>query len=139
MKRLRFSAAAAALMLFAPPVFAAEQPLYSLRDWLLAKPDTAMAAPAEADRNRDGVLDACDLTRMKRDALIPAQPEQTIDVSDIAGIFTAMRSAKPGDVIRIAPGTYDYTVYQGADKIDTKAAGTAEGRINSGTREFPGS
>ena len=119
----------AALMLLAVPVFAAEQQILPLRDWLLAKPDAALTDPAAADRKQDGALDARDLTLMKRDADKPRTPAHTVDVNDIEGLFTAMRSAKPGDVIRIAPGTYDYTVYQGADKIDTDAAGTAEAPV----------
>ena len=41
----------AALMLLAVPVFAAEQQILPLRDWLLAKPDAALTDPAAADRN----------------------------------------------------------------------------------------
>lgn len=44
--------------------------------------------------------------------------------------------AKPGDVIQIAPGTYDYSVYQGAQKIDTKAAGCMWWTAGSVTSAF---
>lgn len=120
MKRRGMIFGFAALTVSVMTVSAAETD--ALLDWLLAKPGAAVSEPADADRNQDGVLNACDLTLLKRDAL--SQPEQTVGVSDIEGLFTAMRNAKPGDVIRVAPGTYDYTVYQGAQKIDTKAAGT---------------
>ena len=44
--------------------------------------------------------------------------------------------AKPGDVIQIAPGTYDYSEYQGAQKIDTKAAGCMWWTAGSVTSAF---
>lgn len=124
MKRRRLFSVMAALSFSAVTVCAAGTDAHTLLEWLLAKPDAAVSELADADRNHDGVLNARDLTLLKRDA--QAQPEHTVRVSDIEGLFTAMRNAKPGDVIRVAPGTYDYTVYQGAQKIDTPAAGTAE-------------
>ena len=115
---------AAALTCCALPVHAAAPEIMELQDWLLAKPDAALTDAASADRNRDGVLNAADLTLLKRGSA--SQPVRTVEVHDIAELFTAMRGAKPGDLIRVAAGTYDYTGYQGAQKIDTDAAGTAE-------------
>ena len=120
---------AAALMLSAMTVSAAGTDAGLLRDWLLARPDISVDDPADADRDQNGVLNACDLTLLKRDAISRAQTAHAVDVNDIEGLFIAMRSAEPGDIIRVAPGTYDYTSYQGAQKIDTKAAGTAEAPI----------
>lgn len=90
------------------------------------------ATPEEAqqtDLNGDGVCNGFDLAALKQRLLSPAPPENVVAVSDIAGLFEAMRGAKPGDVIEVAPGVYDYTVYQGAQKIDTDAAGTADAPI----------
>ena len=106
---------------------AASSAAMQLQDWLLCKPDAALSDWASADKNHDGTLNAADLSLMKRKLL--QTPAHTVTVSDIEGIFTAVRNAKPGDVIQIAPGTYDYTPYQGAQKIDTKAAGTADAPI----------
>ena len=98
-----------------------------LQKYLRAEPGTKLKDWKAGDMNGDGILNAVDLSMMKRK--LPQKPVNAVTVSDIAGIFTAVRNAKPGDVIQIAPGTYDYTVYQGAQKIDTKAAGTAEAPI----------
>ncbi len=81
-----------------------------------------------ADMNSDGRINAFDLAILKRQVL-SAKSGRIVEVSTIEEIFTAMRNAQPGDEIRIASGTYDYTVYQGAQKIDTAAAGTADAPI----------
>ena len=98
-----------------------------LQAWLLTVPNTKPAAWKAGDMDRDGTLTAADLSLMKQQLL--QAPVSTAAVSDTAGLFQAVRNAKPGDVIRIAPGTYDFTAYEGAQKIDTKAAGTANAPI----------
>lgn len=81
-----------------------------------------------ADLCEDGVIDGFDLCRMKRE-LLSGDTVNYVDVSTVEELFIAMRNALPGDVIRAASGTYDYTTYQGAQKIDTSAAGTADAPI----------
>lgn len=76
---------------------------------------------------RDGEYNAADFSALKRLAL--TDNNSGILVSDIEQLFVAVRGAKPGDIIKIASGVYDYTVYQGAQKIDTAAAGTADAPI----------
>lgn len=79
----------------------------------------------------DGVLDSFDLCLM-RNELIGKKTEiqgRKIEVSNIEDLFVAARNAQPGDTILVAPGTYDYTTYQGAQKIDTSAEGTNEAPI----------
>ena len=88
----------------------------------------ALSNITNADLTSDGKINAFDLAALKRQ-LLSAKTEQYVDVSTIEEIFTAMRNAKPGDIIRIESGTYDYTVYQGAQKIDTAAEGTADAPI----------
>ncbi len=83
---------------------------------------TAEAA-AEADMDSDGAITAADLTLLKRELLNPTVQGNEVIVTNIEELFVAMRGAKPLDIIKVAPGTYDYTVYQGAQKIDTTAAG----------------
>ena len=97
-----------------------------LRDWLLAKGDAAAPDFPAADLSGDGRLNAADLALLKQN-LLPAQ--KTVTVSDIGGLFRAMRGASPGDIIRLLPGTYDYTGYDGAQKIDTTVSGTADAPI----------
>ncbi|MBP0967042.1 MAG: hypothetical protein J5722_05385, partial [Oscillospiraceae bacterium] len=98
-----------------------------LQNWLLGKPDTELSVWRMGDMNRNDRLDASDLTGLKR-LLIRMQIEASA-LTDIDSIFEALRNAKPGDHIYIAPGTYDFTKYQGAQKIDTQAAGTADAPI----------
>ena len=98
-----------------------------LQQWLISAPNAKLADWKAGDMNRDGKLNAVDLSLMKQSQL--QKPVNTVTVSDIDGIFAAVRNAKPGDVIQIAPGTYDYTPYYGAQKIDTKASGTADAPI----------
>lgn len=79
----------------------------------------------------DGVLDSFDLCLM-RNELIGKKSEtqgRKIEVFNIEELFAAVRNAQPGDIILAAPGTYDYTTYQGAQKIDTSAEGTKEAPI----------
>ena len=98
-----------------------------LSRWLTTIHDTVLPDPQAADLNADRMLSAADLSLLKQRLLKP--PAEEILVKDISGLFQAMRSAKPGDVIRLAAGTYDYSGYQGAQKIDTSASGTKEAPI----------
>ncbi|MBR4200773.1 MAG: right-handed parallel beta-helix repeat-containing protein [Oscillospiraceae bacterium] len=98
-----------------------------LQTWLRAVPDTKLADWKAGDMDGNGRLNAVDLSLLKQKLL--NQPVNATVVADIESIFNAVCNAKPGDVIQIAPGTYDYSVYQGAQKIDTKAAGTADAPI----------
>lgn len=84
--------------------------------------------PGNADLDKNDKFNAFDLALLKR-KLLSEKEGRVVDVSTIEEIFTAMRNAKPGDTIRIASGTYDYTTYQGAQKIDTAAEGTADAPI----------
>lgn len=94
----------------------------SLQQWLLGS-NTTLENPEAGDFSDDGLLDSLDLCRMKYELTNLAE-ENIISVTNIEELFTAVRNAQPGDVISVAPGTYDYTTYQGAQKIDTSAAGT---------------
>ena len=98
-----------------------------LLDWLLSKPDTVLPAWRMGDMNGDGKLTAADLSMLKR--IVNQNLINAAALTDIESIFEAVRNAKPGDKIYIAPGAYDFTEYQGAQKIDTKAAGTADAPI----------
>lgn len=95
----------------------------ALQKWLLAEPNASLAEWKAGDLFEDQKLDARDLCAMKR-ALLAETSKHYVDVSTTEELFIAMRNAKPGDVIRVASGTYDYTTYHGAQKIDTAAAGT---------------
>ncbi len=96
-----------------------------LTKYLLAAEPLTAAQYTSADMNADSCVNAFDLAVLKRKLLTLEVPqENVIYVSTIDEIFAAVRNAQPGDVITIAPGTYDYTVYQGAQKIDTAAEGT---------------
>ncbi|MBR6617077.1 MAG: right-handed parallel beta-helix repeat-containing protein [Oscillospiraceae bacterium] len=97
-----------------------------LQKYLLGAGTLTHAGNADLDGNDK--LNAFDLALLKR-KLLSEKEGRVVDVSTIEEIFTAMRNAKPGDTIRIASGTYDYTVYQGAQKIDTAAEGSADAPI----------
>ncbi len=101
----------------------------ALTKYLLAAEHFDTAEFTAADLSGDGSVNAFDLGMLKRQLLTPAESGNVIHVATIDEIFTAVRNAQPGDVIKISPGTYDYTTYQGAQKIDTDAAGTAEAPI----------
>ena len=98
-----------------------------LLDWLLCKPETVLPAWRMGDMNGDGKLTASDLSKLKQ--IVHQNLINAAALTDIESIIEAVRNAKPGDRIYIAPGTYDFTEYQGAQKIDTKAAGTADAPI----------
>lgn len=102
--------------------------LVTLQNWILQNTDTFPEYWQSADFSPDDILDAFDLCLMRRE-LLSASTKNYVDVSTVEELFVAMRGAKPGDVIRVASGIYDYTIYQGAQKIDTSAEGTAEAPI----------
>ncbi|MBO4876784.1 MAG: right-handed parallel beta-helix repeat-containing protein [Ruminococcus sp.] len=99
-----------------------------LQGWLLGD-GTLLKDWQAGDFTGDGIIDTFDFVLMKKALAETPQEDNSIVVSDIEGIFTAVRNAKPGDVIKIAPGTYDYTPYYGAQKIDTEAEGTENAPI----------
>ncbi len=100
----------------------------TLQRWLIAAEE--LAAWQAGDLYEDDRIDAFDLSIMKRELLSePDTAVRYVDVSNIEELFQAMRNAQPGDVIRAASGTYDYTTYQGAQKIDTSAEGTEDAPI----------
>ena len=97
----------------------------ALQKWLLCIPDSALADWQAGDLCEDKKLNVFDLCIMKSALCSNADTEKNyVDVSTVEELFSAMRNAQPGDVIRVAEGTYDYTTYQGAQKIDTSAEGT---------------
>lgn len=100
----------------------------ALQKWLLAIPDAALADWNAGDLCEDGRLDVFDLCLMKR-KLLSEITKNYVDVTTIEELFVAMRNAQPGDVIRVASGIYDYTTYQGAQKIDTSAEGAEDAPI----------
>ncbi|MDE5564083.1 MAG: right-handed parallel beta-helix repeat-containing protein, partial [Oscillospiraceae bacterium] len=102
-----------------------------LQRWLLCD-GTVLQDSSAADFYADGILDVFDLALMKRALMQKEAPKpntRRVDVSTVEELFIAVRTAQPGDVIAVEPGTYDYTTYQGAQKIDTSAQGTAEAPI----------
>ncbi len=100
-----------------------------LSQYLLQNDTMSAEQAANADINSDGVIDSFDLVALRKIIAAPQPDKNIVSVSTIDEIFEAVRNAQPGDVIEIAPGTYDYTVYYGAQKIDTAAEGTADAPI----------
>lgn len=83
------------------------------------------------DMNVDGQTDVFDLVMMRQELVSKSSAEtgRKVRVSTVEELFSAVRNAQVGDVISVASGTYDYTTYQGAQKIDTSASGTADAPI----------
>ncbi len=77
----------------------------------------------------DRRLDVFDLLAMKRKLISPETKENYVDVSTVEELHLAMKNAKAGDVIRVASGEYDFTAYQGAQKFESSAEGTANAPI----------
>lgn len=100
----------------------------AVQKWLLAVPGAALADWRAGDLCENNRIDVFDLCLLKRE-LFSGTTKNYVDVSTVDELFSAMRNAQPGDVIRAASGTYDYTTYQGAQKIDTSAEGTADAPI----------
>ncbi len=84
-----------------------------------------LADQGAADLCADERIDGFDLAMMKRE-LLCVDNRNYVDVSDAAELAAAMRDAKSGDVIRVAPGTYDCSALQGAQKFMGTAEGTAD-------------
>lgn len=99
-----------------------------MQNWLLNKPENDIKNWKAADLCKDDILDVFDLCLMKI-KLLSESSVNYIDVSTSEELLLAMRNAKPGDVIRIASGVYDYTSYQGAQKFDSSAEGTKDAPI----------
>lgn len=99
-----------------------------MQNWLLNKPENDIKNWKAADLCKDDILDVFDLCLMKI-KLLSESSVNYIDVSTSEELLLAMRNAKPGDVIRIASGIYDYTAYQGAQKFDSSAEGTKDAPI----------
>ena len=88
-----------------------------LRDW------------RAGDFTGDGVIDTFDFVMMKKALADKSSGRNKVIVSDVEGLFAAVRNAKPGDDILVSPGVYDLAAYQGAQKLDTEAEGTEEAHI----------
>lgn len=52
-----------------------------------------------------------------------------VEVSTAEELYKAMYNAKPGDIISIKSGKYDYSTYDGAQKFYTEKAGTEDNPI----------
>lgn len=98
--------------------------LVLFQKWLLGAPNARLSNWKAADLCEDGRLDAFDLCLM-RSTLIEAQQESSIIVSDIDELYNAVKNAKAGDIIKVAPGIYDCT----AKIISSEADGTDEAPI----------
>lgn len=104
--------------------------IIAFQKWLI-KGDSELDNWKMLDFNNDNTLNIYDLCLMKRKLIEKRYTEagRKIEVDTIDKLFEAVRNPLPGDVILIAPGTYDYTLYQGAQKIDTSAEGTSQSPI----------
>lgn len=92
----------------------------SLQKWLIGNGN--LKDWKAGDLCEDGILDVFDLCRIKNE-LINNMTGRQIKVSDVEELFNAVRNALPNDVILVGSGTYDYTTYQDAQKIDISASG----------------
>lgn len=97
--------------------------IVQLQKWLISATDSKLDNWTAADFNSDNIINSLDLSLMKK-ALINSSPSNTISVSSIEELFAAIENAAAGDVIEVAPGTYDYSSYQGAQTITASAEGS---------------
>lgn len=97
--------------------------IVQLQKWLISATDSKLDNWTAADFNSDNIINSLDLSLMKN-ALINSSPSNTISVSSIEELFAAIENAAAGDVIEVAPGTYDYSSYQGAQTITASADGS---------------
>lgn len=98
--------------------------LVLLQRWLLGDHDSELVNWQAADLCSDGRLDTFDLCLM-RAALIEFGTDDSIIVSDISELQNAVKNAKAGDVIKVAPGKYDVS----AKAVKSEAEGTANSPI----------
>ena len=95
-----------------------------LQKWLLSTPDAHISDWRLADLCGDGRIDGFDLCMM-RSELIRKANENVIIVTDISQLYTAVKNAAPGDVIKLAPGEYDCA----SKMISSETDGTPEAPI----------
>ena len=89
---------------------------------LLAVPDTHLEDWKAADFCEDNRLDVFDLCLMRR-ALIEAQLADKVTIASTASeLRNAVKNAKAGDIIKVAPGEYDLQ----SQKVYSEAEGTSD-------------
>lgn len=98
--------------------------LVLFQKWLLAVPDSELVNWRAADLCEDERLDVFDLCIMRK-LLIEAKNDDSIIVSNINEFHNAVKNAKPGDVIKVAPGIYDIS----SEYISFEADGTENAPI----------
>ncbi|MBQ8960185.1 MAG: DUF4434 domain-containing protein [Ruminococcus sp.] len=96
--------------------------LVAMQSWLLARPEAPVRCWQAGDFTGNGRLEVFDLILMREAYL--AEPEGIV-VTDSQELIAAMQSAKAGDVIKVAPGTYQLT----GSKAVSDSEGTAEAPI----------
>lgn len=100
-----------------------------LQNWLL-NDNTELIDWKTGDLYEDDILNVFDLCTMRKELINnSSKTGRKVYVSDVEELFNAVRNALPGDIIMIASGTYDYTTFQQAQKIDTSASGTINSPI----------
>lgn len=113
-------------------VQAAELPtltgLVQLNHYLLRETTLSAEQAKALDWSEDGICNVLDSVLLKR-ALLKKNPVEIVSVTTVPELFAAIRTAQPGIVIQVAAGTYDYTIYENAKKIDTHVSGTADAPI----------
>lgn len=80
--------------------------LVRLQRWLLDAPDTRIVNGENADMCKDGILDVLDLCVMRK-MLLKDITEEGMIVTNEEELYKAVENAKAGDIIKIAPGTYN--------------------------------
>lgn len=80
--------------------------LVLFQKWLLAVPDTVLTDWKAADLREDGRLDVFDLCLM-RQSLMDVGNTDGIIVSSADELYSAVKNARAGDIIKVAPGIYD--------------------------------
>lgn len=95
-----------------------------LQKWLLAVPDIELANWKSADFYKDEKLDVFDLCLMRK-AFIETENDNSIIVSNIDELSSAVKNAKAGDIIKVAPGIYDVS----SKTISSESDGTETASI----------
>lgn len=98
--------------------------LVLFQKWLLAVPDAELVNWKAANFCKDERLDVFDLCFMRK-ALIEAENDNSIIVSNIDELSNAVKNAKAGDVIKVAPGIYDVS----SKTISSESDGTENAPI----------